>query len=97
MVLLLTVRGIGNERYRISEYINLDIYFPGKLKYNKATVYVTREVYIIKGLKANVLTGVDLLAAEAFVMDLAKKTAIISSCKGIAIDLAVTPRSNERL
>ena len=97
IVLPLTVRGIGNERHRTSEYINLDIYFPGKLGHNKATAHVTREAHIIKGLKANVLAGVNLLAAEAFVINLAKKTAIISSCKGIAIDLAVTPRSNERL
>ena len=93
----LTVRGIGNERHRTSEYINLNIYFPDKLGHNKATVHVTREAYIIEGLKANMLAGVNLLAAEAFVMDLVKKTAIIGSCKGIAIDLAVTPRLNERL
>ena len=93
----MTVRNIGNERYRISEYINLDIYFPGKLKNNdKVIIHVTREAHIIKSLKANILAGINLLAAEAFVINLAKKTAIISNYKSIAIDLAVTPRLNER-
>ena len=97
IILPLIVRSIGNERHRTSEYINLNIYFPNKLEHNKVTVHVTREAHIIKGLKANILTDVNLLAAEAFVINLAKKTAIIGSYKGIAIDLAVTPRSNERL
>ena len=93
----LTVRGIGTERHRTSEYVNLDVYFPGKVNNTEATAHVTREAHIIDGLKANMLAGIDLLAPEGFVMDLIKKKATISSCKNITIELTVTPRANERV
>lgn len=43
------------------------------------------------------LAGVNLLAAEGFVLDLAKKITTIGSCKGLTIEIAATPRVNERI
>jgi hypothetical protein len=95
----LTVRGIESKKYRINEYVNLNIYLLSKLKNIDAvvTAHITRETHIIKGFKINVLAGVNLLAAEGFIINLTKKTASINNCKGITIELTIIPRINKRL
>ena len=91
------MRGIGTEKHRISEYVNLNVYFPGKIDNREATAHVTREAHVIDGLKANMFVEINLLAFKGFVIDLAKKKATIFSCKNITIELTVTPRDNERV
>jgi len=59
MILLLTVRGIENKKYRTSEYVNLNINFFSKFKgiNTPATAYIIREIYIIENFKTNILVG----------------------------------------
>ena len=99
MASLLIIYGIKNKKHRISEYVNLNIYFLKKLKNTDAVViiYITRETYIIKSFKINILAGVDLFAVKNFVINLIKKITLINNYKGIIIELAVILRINKRL
>lgn len=91
------MRSIGIEKYRINEYVNLNVYFLGKIDNKKATAYVTKKAYIINGLKANIFVEINLLVLKGFVINFVKKKITIFNYKNIIIKLTVTPRNNERI
>jgi hypothetical protein len=96
---LLIIYDIKNKKHRINKYVNLNIYFLNKLKNINTVVitYITRETYIIKGFKVNILINVNLFAIKNFIINLIKKTASINNYKNIIIKLTITSRINKRL
>ena len=60
----------------------MSFYFPGINSTNRpAYAHIYKELYIVKGLKANLLVGNNILDMERVIIDLANKSAMISSCQ----------------
>lgn len=78
---LLKVRSINASKHEFSEFAALSLYFSGKNNVEDL-VYATLqyEIHLIEGLRTNQLIGNDIMSLEAMVIDLGKKTALISAC-----------------
>ena len=88
----LKVKGIGASKHKSSEFAALSLYFPGKNAVGDL-VYASLwcEIYLVEGLRANLLIGNDIMSPEAVVIDLGKKTAVIGAC-GVSIDVNARQR-----
>lgn len=70
------------------------LYFPDIDSTNHpAYAHIHRELSLVDGLKANLLVDNNILATERVVIDLANKSAIISSCQ-MTISAAARPRGS---
>lgn len=88
----LKVRGIGASRHESDEFVSMSLYFSGVNSANRpAYAHVHKELHLVNGLKANLLVGNNILAAERVIIDLANKSAMISSCQ-MTISVAARPR-----
>ena len=84
----LKVRGVGANRHETDKFVVIPIYFPGK-KIDGGTevlAKVQRELHIVDELRAHMLVGNDIIGPERIVVDIANKSATISSC-GVKIDI----------
>ena len=79
------VRGYGNKITNATEFIVMDLYFPGLLDNDAALARIQAEVHLTDDLKANMLIGTDVLTPHRFVLDCASQTAIIASCQNVKI------------
>ena len=79
------VRGYGNKITYATEYIVIDLYFPGILKDHPALAKVQMEVHLTNDLKANMLIGTDVLTPHKFLLDCASQSAIIGGCQDVKI------------
>ena len=75
------VRGYGNKITNATEYINIDLYFPGTVDGTTCLAKVPIEVHLTDDLKANMLIGTDILTPHKFVLNCASQTATIGSCQ----------------
>lgn len=81
MVTFLKVRGIEISKHELNKFISMFLYFPDiDLTNRPAYAHIHRKLYLVDGLKANLLVGNNILAMERVVIDLANKSAMISSC-----------------
>ena len=64
MASLILVRGIGSNYYSINKYVLFKIYLPGKRNNKDIRVKITREAYLIDGLKAKILLSIDVIRSE---------------------------------
>lgn len=82
MAIPLKVRGIGSAKYNFDEFISVLLYFLGRNK-SKQLVYVRvdRELYLVDGLKANMLIGNNIIGPERISIDIAEKIALVASCR----------------
>lgn len=93
MATLLKVREIKSLNYKSDEFDSMYLYFPSINSRNHPIyAYIYRKLYLVKGLKANLLLGNDILAIEKVIINLASKTTVISSCQ-IMISISAWPRS----
>ena len=70
----------------------MSLYFPGIDSTNRpAYAQIHRELYIVKGLKENLLVGNNILVMERVIINLANKSAMILSCQ-VTISVAARPR-----
>lgn len=77
----ISVRGIGSNIHRSTEYILLNFYVDGKLSSGKpATALFTRELHLVDDLRANILMGTDILTPEEMILDFGTQTLKIGSC-----------------
>lgn len=89
MATLLKVRSMGSSKHELDEFVSISLYFSGIDSTNRpAYAHMHRELHIVKELKANLLVGNDILAMERVIIDLANKSAMISSCQ-VTISVAV--------
>ena len=84
MVLPLSVRGIGSDRYKTSDFIINQIYLPGIKDGNKVLASVRRELYIVKGLRVYILVSNNIFSPEGISIDITRKEALVVSC-GVTI------------
>ena len=64
MALPLIVKGIGNRKHAVEEYIVIDLYIPGNLNGKTTVAYIKREVHIVPKLKAKLFIGMDILGPK---------------------------------
>lgn len=69
----LKVRGIGSPRYESDKFVFISLHFPDiNLTNRLAYAHIYRELYIVEGLKANMLIGNNILPMERVIINLAK-------------------------
>ncbi len=84
--------GIGASRHESDKFVSMSLYFPDIDSTNRpAYAHIHRELHLANGLKANLLVGNDILATERVIIDLANKSAMISSCQ-VTISVVTRPR-----
>ena len=81
MAFFITVRGIGSNNYTINKYIIFDIYIFGIKKNKPVKAFIIKKAYIVDGLKAKMLVGIDIMGFELINISVARKTAHIGSCE----------------
>ena len=64
MALPILVRGISSNYYSTNEYILLEIYFLGTRNSMDVRAKITREVYLVDGLKVKMLLGTNIIGPE---------------------------------
>ena len=84
------VKGINGKSNDAWESVALSIYFPDAT--NKRMAKISREFHIVHDLDCGIIFGNDVIAPEKMVIDVAKKSAVIQSCKNLSCQLRVTPR-----
>ena len=90
----LKVRGIGSSRHESDEFVSMSLYFPGIDSINRLVyAHIHRELHIVERLKANLLVGNNILAMERVIINLANKSAMISSCQ-VTLSVAARPRGH---
>ena len=82
MLTLLKVRGISTSKHKSGEFVALFLYFLGKNNAGQQ-VYasLTCEIHLVKGLRANLLIGNDIMSSEGFIIDVKKRSALIENCR----------------
>ena len=87
------VRGIGASVYDSSKYVVMDFFVPGLTKSGEqAIAHFTRELHLVKELKAKVLIGMDILGPEGIDVSHSKRKIVISSCDDFTANLIITPK-----
>ncbi len=79
----MTVRGIGTNTHDASEYVQLQMYLPGK----NGTALIEREFHIVNDLTAKALVGIDVMKPERIVLDLGKNIMTVGSCRDIEVPI----------
>lgn len=79
------IRGLGTELYQSNQFTTIDFYIKGQLGTQLAIVRITREVYVVKDLKARMLIGVDIITPEDIALDFAKQRITIGSYQDIVV------------
>ncbi len=83
----LKVRDIGASRHESWQFALRTLYIPGTdQKGRKVYTSITCELYLVDGLKANILVGNDVLCTEDFAINLYNSSALIHSC-GVRINI----------
>ena len=86
----LVVRGIGSSHHSTTEYVNLDIYVPGKHNGRYVDALIQRPAFVVDNLRAKMLIGMDILASEDIDLTISTRTGRIGSC-GTTFELNVEP------
>lgn len=78
----LKIRGISASKHELGEFAALFLYFPGRNDAGQR-VYasLTCEIHLVKGLRANLLIGNDIMSLEGFIIDVKKRSVLIESCR----------------
>lgn len=91
MVIPLKVREIESLKHESNECISMSLYFSRiELRNHPIYAHIFQKLHLVKGLKANLLVGNNILATERVIIDFANKTTIILSYQVI---ISVTTQS----
>ena len=86
------VRDISASKHESLEFAALSLYFPGKNDVgNLVYASLQCEIHLVKGLRANLLIGNNIMSPKAMVINPKKKTALIGVC-GVIIDVNTKQR-----
>ena len=91
MPTFMTVKGISDRKYDVSEYVRILLYV---LTLNSVAM-VNRELYIIDNLTALALIGIDILDPERTILDFDKKVLRIGSCEGLETPISIHAKDSE--
>lgn len=88
----LKVIGIEFSKHKLDKFVSISLYFLGTDSRNCLShTYIYPKLYLVEGLKVNLLVSNNILATERMIIDLAKKTAMISNCQ-VTIFVITRPR-----
>lgn len=86
----LKVKRIGTSKHDIDEFIFMFLYFPGINSRNRPVyAHINQTLQLVKGLKANLLVSINILAKKRVIINFAIKTAVISRNQ---VTISVTTR-----
>lgn len=84
MALPLKVKSMRSSKPKSDEFVSMSLYFLGTNSKNRSFyTQISQELYLVKGLKANLLIGNEILAIKKLIINITNKTAMISSCEVI--------------
>ena len=76
------MRGIGFNKYSISDYVLVFIYILGTNTFgNRVKAFITRKTYIIDNFKAKILIEINIIGLKSMNIFIAKKEVYIKSYK----------------
>lgn len=78
----LKIRGIGTSKHESGEFAAFFLYFPERNNAGQQIyVFLTYEIHLVKGLRANLLIRNNIMSLKGFVIDIKKKSIFIESYK----------------
>ena len=88
----LVVRGIGSNKHTTAEYVNLEIHIPGRHATDGRPVeaLLKRPAYVVDGLRAKMLIGMDVMTPEDVDLVISNKTGYLGSCR-TTFELMIAP------
>ena len=86
--------GIVGSNSTVSQYITLNFHIPGMLNGQPAVGTFKRAAYIVDHLKAGLLMGIDIIAAEEFQFDFRQLKITMPNCEGLEVPIKVTMRQD---
>lgn len=93
MPVSLKLKGIGASKYELGDFALTTIYIPGiDKKGHEVYASISYKLYLVDGLKANMLVRNKVLCTEGFAINLFISFALIYSC-GVKIDINARQRS----
>ena len=88
------IRGIGSKIHQSDQFALFTFYLKGTLPEGRtAMAQITREVHIVKDLKAKMLMGADIVTPESMVLDFAEQRITIGSCQNLIVPMSTRIRS----
>ena len=81
MAFKIPIRGIGTQIYYSDEFAVLTFYF----QKSTAVTTITRELYIVNGLKVKMLLNTDIMSPENININFGSQQIIIGNCQGLSI------------
>lgn len=88
----LKIREIRTSKHKSAQFAEVSFFFPGKSdKGQKVYASIRCELHLVKRLRANILIGNNILAAESFVLNVALSHALVESC-GVKITIRARQR-----
>ena len=87
-----TVKGIGETRHSIAEYVRIPLLLPGKSDIGEPVLAeITVDVHLVNDLRANMLIGMDTMGPEGIDIITTKRHAYVTSCN-MRIPVNIKPR-----
>ena len=90
---IIKVRGIGKKLYNNKEYLILDLYIPGRIKYGFIIVYIRYKFYIVENLKIKVFINNDILVFKKAIFDFGIRE-ILFRLYNISISIEISNRDS---
>lgn len=88
----LKVRGIGASKHESAQFAELFLFLPGENnKRQKVYASFKYKLYLVKGLRANMLIGNNILAPKNFVLNIELGHTVVRSC-GVKITINAKQR-----
>ena len=88
----LKVRGIGTSKYKSVQFAEVALFLPGESSEGQRVYASIRcELHPVKGLRANILIGNNILAPESFVLNIGLGHTLVGSC-GVMIAIRARQR-----
>ena len=88
----LKVRRIKASKHESGEFAALFLYFPGRDNTGQQVyAFLTCKIYLVKGLRANLLIGNNIMSPEGFIIDIKRRSILIRSC-GVTVPIDVRQR-----
>lgn len=89
---LLKVRGMGASKYEFAQFAELSLLFLGENdKRQKVYAFFKCKLYLVDGLRTNMLIGNNILAPENFVLNIGLGHTVVGSC-GVKITIKARQR-----
>lgn len=81
------VRGIEVSKHKSGEFAALFLYFLGKNNMGHLVyAFLTCEIYLVEGHRANLLIGNNIMSLEGFFMDVKRRNVLIRGC-GVTVPI----------